>query len=325
MITYDAKNSEQIKQMFSGKNPVGILEVEDGQKDKRSSFGIQIGETRGQNLYCTAFLADDGTVLTSGECLAETGGKGTDPRKLKFYLRVPGSDKTEKFSIFAVRSHSQEDNHNLTVLVVDHARELINTFGQVALREGNPTTDDLKKDLSGLAIVADSPNGSGQVAIRVINVDLSTSAKITTAAEDLYQQRMAALPPADRSNDAISSQQRAAAEAEAPQVFNAYQAISLKTDEATGQMGAPILVGSRLAGIVFSRREDRVIPDKDETKDDKVVANYPQYCQWLPAHPTAAQASLPSHDLTHDNTPASSEAPLAAPSPLPSNTSGPSI
>lgn len=275
-IVLDLDDSRtELKNYLGDKNAVGLLEVKEARKTQLS-FGKQVGyPDRSENIYCTGFLTKEGTVVTSGECLKNSGEKNTSPDRIKFYMRNPdgGSTKTVRFSL--VQNVSSDDVQNWAVLIPIEADELKAEFGGLDFRVDTPE-GNLREGLPTIMISALQPNGSGIAKIKITHPVLDTAAELNRLERNL------------RVGSPTSEQARDMASACSAQIFSESRLMRMQNEKSPGLPGAPILLGNK--------RVTAILHQKNAFSDNKEVrAGVPQ-AQWLKG-PTIA-ASRPECSLT---------------------------
>lgn len=292
------QSQAELSGMFNKQNPVGILEVRDAKADKNPSFGIQVGLVdHSKNVYCTAFLSEKGTIITSGECLDSSGGKKADPGKMTLFMRRPGQANTSAIAILSVMDYQKDSAQNWAILEPAHYNALVAEFGTLPLRNSTPDAKTLSAKLPAKMIVVDSPNGSGVAHLRIVNAKINT----VDAIGDLETIIGGAYATKSSIPATIQQLTQKSVQSCIPEHF--YGSLQIPLDElggAAGMSGAPLIYGGQVMGISFTPGQfsgtSAVAPQStgtDTNSDSSTAttgapkASSPAFCQWLPSLPSS--------------------------------------
>lgn len=179
-IQIDASAVEQ----GNAASPVGLLEVHRGNSGE--GFGLAIGESVGESLFCTASVLADGRVATSSDCLRNKK-RDFAVEDMEFHLNRQGSTETNSWKI--EKAEELDGIAYLTVvgpLAIAGDNALLR---QVSLASGDLPLDEKSTKLAARALSVGTPNDDGVAVVSVVETEVEFSAAGFTYREALPEEK----------------------------------------------------------------------------------------------------------------------------------------
>lgn len=189
-IQIDASAVEQA----NGASPVGLLEVHRGNSGE--GFGLSIGETIGESLFCTASVLADGRVATSSDCLRNKKREFA-VEDMEFHLNRQGSTETNSWKI-----EKAEELDGVAYLTPVGPLETAGEEAvrrQVSLASSDLPLDEKITKLAARALSVGLPNEDGVAVVSVVETEVEFSAAGFTYRE---------APPEEKKEKSRSSTRR---------------------------------------------------------------------------------------------------------------------
>jgi hypothetical protein len=179
------------KDIFAeNRNPVGLLEARFANDSNTAQFGQRLGYEYHAHIYCTAFLRDDGMILTESECLFNQKRRKTvDNGEMRVYFRRPTDTATEEVKIKRTVIASRAFNKNWTVLEPDNRHALLAKYGGLSLKSHLETLAEGETTQETRIVFVVPPNSSGEARIAVnygtIEMDMQLESEILRRANEI--------------------------------------------------------------------------------------------------------------------------------------------
>lgn len=139
-----------------GNVPVGLLEVHRARSG--NSYGLSLGESINESLFCTGTLLSDGRVLTSADCL-RNASTSFDPDDMEFHLNEKGNPPTGHWHV--ERVETDPSRSGLAYLFLAGARPIVSSARKLTLGEGTLALSEANPDLEALTLSVAHPDDDG--------------------------------------------------------------------------------------------------------------------------------------------------------------------
>ena len=185
-------DTSEVNDVFAdGKNPVGLLEARAAKESNTAQFGQAIGYEYHANQYCTAFLREDGMILTESDCVHNAKKrKAVETGQIRAYFRLPSDSQTEEIKIKRVVASGVANSKNWVVLEPDNRFTLLAKYGGLALQSHQEAMAEGETTIETKIVSIIPPTSSGETKYAIHTGTITNDFQIETAIRERAQELM---------------------------------------------------------------------------------------------------------------------------------------
>lgn len=159
----------ELEQSSFRSQPVGLLEIKEA--NRGNGFGMHLGETQGESEFCTGTVLQDGSLLTSSDCMRSETVEA-DPKNMLFHLQLPGAPA----QVIGVQKIASVDAEKGIAILVLKTSADTGTFGSsLSMQTAVPAKEELEANLNTMTITIPGPDRNGVAKVLVSTTKAMTS------------------------------------------------------------------------------------------------------------------------------------------------------